>query len=188
MSENFRARACVVGWPVQHSRSPIIHGYWLKTHGIDGVYERVAIAPGEFANFIPKIGVDGLRGCNVTVPHKESAFALCDFRTEAAQAMGAVNTLWREGERLCGDNTDARGFVSSLDEEAPNWREEATSALILGSGGAARAITYALLSAGIGRVVLINRTLDRARALAAAYGPRVEARPWSALVRLVLRN
>ena len=132
MSAILRPRACVVGWPVKHSRSPIIHGFWLKAHGIEGVYERVAVAPGEFANFVPTIGANGLRGCNVTVPHKETAFRLCDLRTEAAQAMGAVNTLWREGEKLCGDNTDAGGFVSSLDEDAPNWRSETKSALILG--------------------------------------------------------
>ncbi len=177
-----RARACVIGWPVKHSRSPLIHGYWLQTHEIDGVYEKAAVAPAEFAAFICKIGVDGFRGANVTVPHKEAAFALCDLHTDAAQAMGAVNTLWREGGKLCGDNTDARGFLASLDEETPTWREETKSALILGSGGAARAIAYALVSSGVAQVTLINRTLERARALAAAYAPRVGVRPWSDLL------
>jgi shikimate dehydrogenase len=174
-----RPRACVTGWPVSHSRSPLIHGYWLRTHGIEGSYERIATPPGEFERFAASIGVDGLRGANVTVPHKVTAFAECDRRTRAAEAMGAVNTLWREGDLLWGDNTDAEGFLGSLDEEAPGWRRELRSAVVLGAGGASRAIVHGLLSAGVERVVIVNRTVGRAETLAAAFGPRLVVSSWS---------
>jgi len=172
-------RACVTGWPVAHSRSPLIHGHWLRTYGIEGSYDRVATPPGEFKRFAASIGIGGLRGANVTVPHKVAAFAECDRRTEVAQAMGAVNTLWREGGVLWGDNTDAEGFLGSLDEEAPGWRREARSAVILGAGGASRAVVYGLLSAGLERIAIINRTIERAEVIAAAFGPRLLVSTWS---------
>jgi shikimate dehydrogenase len=174
-----RPRACVTGWPVGHSRSPLIHGHWLRTYGIEGSYERVATPPGEFKRFAASIGIDGLRGANVTVPHKVAAFAECDRCTSVAQAMGAVNTIWREGGNLWGDNTDAEGFVGSLDEEAPGWRREVRSAVVLGAGGASRAVVYALLSAGLERITLVNRTIDRAEAVAEAFGPRLFVSTWT---------
>lgn len=181
MIDSTRPRACVVGWPISHSRSPIIHQHWMKTHGIDAAYEKVATPPGEFARFAATIGVGGLRGANVTVPFKQAAFAECQRLTDAAQSMGAVNTLWREGGLLWGDNTDAEGFLASLDDEAPGWRRDVRRALILGAGGASRAVTYALLAAGIERVALINRTVGRAEALSAAFGPKVVASNYSEL-------
>jgi shikimate dehydrogenase len=174
-----RPRACVTGWPVAHSRSPLIHGHWLKTYGIEGSYERIATPTGQFARFTASIGVGGLRGANVTVPHKITAFAECDRHTSVAQAMGAVNTLWREGDLLWGDNTDVAGFLGSLDEEAPGWRQQTRSAVILGAGGAARAVAYGLLSAGLERVMIINRTIGRAEAVAEAFGPRLFVSTWS---------
>ena len=172
-------RAVVVGWPIKHSRSPLIHGYWLKTLGIAGAYDRLAVTPSEFPAFLKTIGREGLRGANVTVPHKEAAFALCDVRTEAAQAIGAVNTLWWDGQRLCGDNTDATGFSASLDAEAPSWRVDGGSATVLGAGGAARAIVHALRSAGLRRILVANRSPERAETLAAAFGSDVIAIPWN---------
>jgi shikimate dehydrogenase len=174
-----RPRACVTGWPVGHSRSPLIHGHWLRTYGIEGSYERVATPPGEFKRFAASIGIDGLRGANVTVPHKVAAFAECDRCTSVAQAMGAVNTMWREGGILWGDNTDAEGFLGSLDEEAPGWRREVRAAVVLGAGGASRAVVYALLSEGLERITIVNRTIDRAEAVAEAFGPRLFVSTWT---------
>ena len=171
-------RACVVGWPIKHSRSPLIHGYWLKTLGIAGSYDRRAVTPEDFPAFLKTIGQDGLLGANVTVPHKEAAFALCGFRTEAAQAIGAVNTLWWDGQRLGGDNTDASGFSASLDDEAPNWRALGGKAVVLGAGGAARAVIHALRSAGMRRILVANRSPERSLALAGAFSPDVKAISW----------
>ena len=123
-------RAGVCGWPVAHSRSPLIHGYWLARYHLEGAYERFAVPPLGFAEFAASIGVDGLVGANVTVPHKEAAFAACDRLTESARATGAVNTLWREGGALWGDNTDVAGFLASLDAEAPGWRDRVDSAVV----------------------------------------------------------
>lgn len=180
-----RPRACVTGWPVSHSRSPIIHGYWLRNYGIQGSYERIATPPGEFQRFAAEIGVGGLRGANVTIPHKLAAFAACDKLTDVALAMGAVNTLWREGGVLWGDNTDVEGFLGSLDEEAPGWRREVRSAVVLGAGGASRAVVYGLLSAGVERIAIVNRTIDRAAALAEAFGARLFVFEWAEASQLL---
>lgn len=180
-------RACVAGWPVAHSRSPMIHNYWLKVHGIEGVYDRVAVPPGGFPEFAATIGKAGLRGANVTVPHKEAAFAACDRLTAAARAVGAVNTLWREGGLLCGDNTDVAGFLGNLDDEAAGWRDEARSVVMLGAGGAARAIVHGLLSTGVDNVTLVNRTLDRAVRLAKSFGAGVSVAPWDELSEVLRR-
>ena len=178
-------RAGVCGWPVAHSRSPLIHRYWLKTYGIDGVYERFAVPPGAFAAFAASIGVDRLVGANVTAPHKEAAFAACDRLAADARGSGAVNTLWREGGALCGDNTDVAGFLANLDAGAPDWRRRTATAVALGAGGAARAVVYALLSQGCERVVVVNRTFSRAEALAAQFGGATKAAAWRELPRLV---
>jgi shikimate dehydrogenase len=174
-----RPRACVTGWPVDHSRSPLIHGHWLGTYGIEGGYERVATPPGEFKRFAASIGVGGLRGANVTIPYKVAAFAECDRCTNVAQALGSVNTIWREGDILWGDNTDAEGFLGSLDEGVPGWRREVRSAVIIGAGGASRAIVYALLSVGLDRITIVNRTIDRAEVVAEAFGPKLFVSSWA---------
>jgi shikimate dehydrogenase len=184
MSDLTSLRACVIGWPVSHSRSPLIHRFWLQTCGIQGSYEKIAVSPDEFARFAASIGGGGLRGANVTVPHKVTAFAKCDRCTSVAHAMGAVNTLWREGAVLWGDNTDVQGFLGSLDEEVEGWRREVRSAVVLGAGGAARAIVYGLLSAGVMRVAIINRTIARAEALVQSFGSRIIASSWGELSKL----
>ena len=172
-----RLRAGVAGWPVAHSRSPLIHGYWLERLGIEAAYERFPVPPGHFAEFAARIGADRLVGANVTVPHKEAAFSACDRRTPVAEALGAVNVLWREDGRLCGDNTDVAGFLANLDEWAPGWMERRRSAVIVGAGGAARAVAYGLAARGFERVTLINRTQSRAQTLAEAFGgPRPSRR------------
>jgi len=178
-------RAGVCGWPVAHSRSPLIHGYWLARYHLEGAYERFAVPPLGFADFAASIGVDGLVGANVTVPHKEAAFAACGRLTDSARATGAVNTLWREDGALWGDNTDVAGFLTSLDAEAPGWRDRVDSAVVLGAGGVARAIVYGLVSRGVERVAIVNRTRARAVALAERFGPAVRAATWDELPQLL---
>nr|WP_158816019.1 shikimate dehydrogenase [Methylocapsa sp. S129] len=185
MSRHVWPRACVVGWPIAHSRSPLIHSYWLKSLGIDGSYDRVAAPPLEFAAFVEGIGKGGLIGANVTIPHKEAAFAACDWVTAHAADLGAVNTLWRDNGKLCGDNTDVAGFLANLDEQAPRWRERVHCAIVLGAGGAARAIMRGLISSGVERIIIVNRTFDRADRLALQFGGATRAAPWSALPRLL---
>jgi shikimate dehydrogenase len=177
-------RACVMGHPVAHSRSPMIHGYWLKTLGIEGAYELKDLSPEAFPGFVTNLAANGYVGGNVTVPHKEAAYRLVDYRDEAAEAVGAVNTLWLEGGRLMGGNSDTHGFVANLDDRAPGWDVPGGAAVILGAGGAARSAAYALMKRGL-RVALVNRTLQRAVELAARYGPPVHAYGNDALPRLL---
>ena len=180
-------RAGVCGWPVAHSRSPVIHGYWLARYHLEGAYERFAVPPLGFAEFAASIGVDGLVGANVTVPHKEAAFAACDRLTDSARATGAVNTLWREDGALWGDNTDVSGFLATLDAEAPGWRDHVDSAVVLGAGGVARAIVHGLVSRGVERIAIVNRTGSRAAALAERFSPAAYAAGWDDLPQLLAK-
>jgi len=167
-------RTFVAGHPIGHSRSPLIHGHWLAELGIDGSYEALDIAPAEFPSFLVGLPASGWAGGNVTIPHKEAAFAAVSRHDAAAEAIGAVNTLWHEGGRLAGGNTDAYGFAANLDEQTPGWRD-GTRALVIGAGGASRAIIFALLEAGFTHVDLANRTIARAEALAGRFGPAIHA-------------
>ncbi|RWJ07256.1 MAG: shikimate dehydrogenase, partial [Mesorhizobium sp.] len=141
-------KAFVTGHPVAHSRSPKIHSYWLAKYAIDGSYRAIDVAPEAFAEFVRMVEATGYRGGNVTIPHKEAAFALATHRDDAAEQIGAVNTLWFEGGSLCGGNTDAHGFAANLDEHAPGWAAN-SPAVVLGAGGAARAVIHALMERGI---------------------------------------
>ena len=166
---------------MDHSRSPTIHRHWLNELGLSGSYERFAVRPGEFRPFAIQIGRDELVGANVTAPHKEAAFSVCDRLMPVASALGAVNTLWRENGLLWGDNTDVAGFLANMDDGAPGWTGRAKLAVVIGAGGAARAIIYALKSRGFERITVVNRTQSRAEALAAHFGGPTEAKPWSHL-------
>ncbi|MFG1347575.1 shikimate dehydrogenase [Xanthobacter autotrophicus DSM 431] len=166
-------RVCVTGQPVSYSRSPMLHGYWLKKYGIDGAYGREEVPPETAADFYRSLRARGYAGCNVTAPNKEIAFSVLDAAEESAAVLGAANTLWFEGDRLCGASTDGYGFIANLDASAPGWDGERKLALVLGAGGASRAIVHALVGRGFERVVLANRTLERAEAVAALFGPRV---------------
>jgi shikimate dehydrogenase len=179
MIETRGPRAGVAGWPVDHSRSPTIHRYWLKELGVAGSYEKFAVRPGEFRQFADRIGEDALVGANVTAPHKEAAFSACDARTPVAEALGAVNTLWRQDGRLWGDNTDIAGFLANMDESAPGWAERGELAVVIGAGGAARGIVYALISRGFERIAVVNRTQARAEALAAHFGGSITTAAWA---------
>ncbi|KQT52580.1 MULTISPECIES: shikimate dehydrogenase [unclassified Aureimonas] len=164
-------RAFVTGWPVWHSRSPLIHGTWLRELRLAGSYQRLGIPPEEIGEFLEGFLAGPFVGGNVTIPHKEAVFRALDRRDAAAEAIGAVNTLWREGGTLVGGNTDAYGFSANLDERLSGWAD-ATEALVLGAGGAARAVVHALLERGVTRVAILNRTSDRAIALAESFGAR----------------
>ena len=176
--------ACVIGWPVGHSRSPLIHNYWIKQHGLDAEYRREAVAPEQFGDFVTHLGERGYVGANVTVPHKEAALALSE-PDDRARAVGAANTLWLDGARLRSTNTDVEGFLGNLDATAPAWDRDLQCALVLGAGGAARAVVFGLLERGIGRILLVNRTAERAAALRTRFGDRVEPVRWSDLDRLM---
>lgn len=171
-------RACVIGWPIEHSRSPLIHGAWIARYGLNAAYTKEAVRPEDLTHFLATLADRGFAGCNVTVPHKEAVFSLAAERDPSAVAVGAANTLWLENGRLHAMNTDTYGFMTHLDTEAPQWRSNDRPAVVLGAGGAARAIVYGFLEAGVGRVVVCNRSLDRAEALARHFGQRVAAVSW----------
>lgn len=174
--------AFVVGYPVAHSRSPLIHGYWLEKLRLAGAYTREAVAPADFAGFISalKNGSSGFCGGNVTIPHKESALQMSDRPDELSKELGAANTLWLENGILHATNTDGTGFVANLDDNRPGW-DRAEKAVILGAGGASRAIIQAVRDRGFSEIHVVNRTPDRARELADRFGPRVSAHPLGAL-------
>jgi shikimate dehydrogenase len=172
-------RACVVGWPVSHSRSPLIHGYWLERYGVAGRYTRVPVKPEEAAAFLRDLGEQGYVGCNVTIPHKETAFAVADVALPAAKAAGAANTLWYEAGRLLADNTDGGGFVSNIRSTVASFSFQGAVVSMLGAGGGARGIAHALLEAGVAEIRVFNRTPARAQALAEAFGRRIAPLDWS---------
>jgi len=172
--------ACVIGWPVEHSRSPLIHNYWLRRYRIAGEYRREAVAPGRLAAFLASLAARGYVGANVTVPHKEAALALSQ-PDDRARAVGAANTLWLDGATLRATNTDVEGFLNNLDAAVPRWDQDLGSAVVLGAGGAARAVTYGLITRGLKRLVLVNRTRARAELLRRQFGPRVEVASWEEL-------
>jgi shikimate dehydrogenase len=163
-------RACVIGWPVKHSRSPLIHGHWLKRYGVAGSYEHAEVEPQDFRAFVEGFERQGFVGGNVTIPHKEAAFALVDEADPDAAALGAVNTLWLDGGRLRGANTDGIGFLANLDHGAPGWEGDRRAAVVLGAGGASRAVARSLAGRGFERVVVVNRTASRAEAVADLAG------------------
>ena len=167
-------RAFVIGHPIAHSRSPLIHGFWLEDNAAAGSYERIDVAPDQLAGFVWGIADAGFAGGNVTVPHKSAVLGLVDEADEVARAIGAANTLWVEDGRVLATNTDAVGFAHSLDAEAPGWDASGGRAVVIGAGGAARAVVYALLDRGFA-VDVVNRGVERAELLARAFGPRVKA-------------
>ncbi|MGY3583260.1 shikimate dehydrogenase [Bradyrhizobium sp. USDA 4341] len=181
---NTRA-ACLIGWPAAHSRSPLIHHYWLRTLGIEGGYVIEAVPPEDFKDFLFRLSLRGFVGANVTIPHKERALALSapDAR---ARAVGAANTLWFADGELRSTNTDVEGFINNLDACAPGW-DKTEDALVLGAGGAARAVVFGLIERGIARVHLVNRTIARARALAEQFGARVHPATWDTVGELLPR-
>jgi shikimate dehydrogenase len=177
--------ACLIGWPAAHSRSPLIHHYWLRTLGIEGGYLIEAVPPDDLRDFVLRLSLRGFAGANVTIPHKENVLALStpDAR---AQAIGAANTLWFEDGELHSTNTDVEGFINNLDACAPGW-DKADEALVFGAGGSSRAVVFGLIERGIKRVHLVNRTLTRAQVLAEKFGAAVQPAGWDQASALLPR-
>ncbi|MBV8925441.1 MAG: shikimate dehydrogenase [Bradyrhizobium sp.] len=177
--------ACLIGWPAAHSRSPLIHHYWLRTLGIEGGYVIEAVPPDDLRDFVLRLSLRGFAGANVTLPHKEHVLELStpDAR---ARAIGAANTLWFDDGELHSTNTDVEGFINNLDACAPGW-DQAGEALVLGAGGSARAVVFGLIERGISCVHLANRTLARAQGLAEKFGGPVRAAKWDGVGELLPR-
>ncbi|MEO6013484.1 MAG: shikimate dehydrogenase [Devosia sp.] len=159
-------RAFVIGHPIAHSRSPLIHGHWIKQHGIDGSYEAIDVAPADLAAFLNRVAAGEFVGGNVTIPHKEAAFAFADDRDPLAETIGAANTLVHRDGGIFAFNTDYLGFLGNLDQNAPGWDRGLTEAIVIGAGGSARAILVALKSRNIPSIHLLNRTVQKAEDLA----------------------
>ena len=176
MTENVR-KSCVIGWPAGHSRSPIIHGYWIKQHGIAGAYGKEAVPPEAFADFVKGLAARGYVGANVTIPHKEAALSLAvpDAR---AKAVGAANTLWFENGVLHATNTDVEGFLACLDVASPHWVRSVNRALVIGAGGAAHAVVFGLIARGVTSIYVVNRHFERAVTLKAKFGEVVHPAHW----------
>ena len=177
--------ACLIGWPAAHSRSPLIHHYWLRTLGIAGGYSIEAIPPEGFAEFVLHLAGHGFVGANVTIPHKERALAL-SVPDARARAVGAANTLWYEDGELRSTNTDIEGFINNLDACAPRW-DGVDEALVLGAGGSSRAVLFGLIERGIARVHLANRTNERAQRLADQFGAKIHPVAWDDIADLLPR-
>ena len=177
MSKEHKA-VCVIAWPAGHSRSPLIHNYWIKQHKLDAEYRREAVPPDKFAAFVENLRANGYIGANITVPHKEVALAMSE-PDDRARAVGAANTLWYDDDTLRSTNTDVEGFLANLHVAAPGWDRGLETAVVLGAGGGARAVVFALLQREVGRVYVINRTRDRAQALKKKFGARVHLAGWN---------
>lgn len=183
-------KAFVVGHPIKHSRSPLIHGYWLGQYGLDGSYERIDVAPVNFGDFLKDFRSRGFAGGNVTIPHKEMAFLSVERRTAQAQRVGAVNTLWIEDGALWGDNTDVTGFMAHLDASlGTGWEQDVETVLVLGAGGAARAVVAGLQNRPLKRIFVANRTLSKAEDLVRDLRPGspvgLETSAWEAVGRVI---
>jgi len=183
-------KAFVVGHPIKHSRSPLIHGHWLKRYGLDGSYERIDVAPVDFGDFLTNFRSRGFVGGNVTIPHKEMAYLSVERRTAQAERVGAVNTLWIEGGVLWGDNTDVTGFMANLDATlGTGWDQDVDTILVLGAGGAARAVVAGLQNRPCRRIFVANRTLSKAEDLVGdlrRHGSvALETAAWEALPRVI---
>lgn len=176
-------RAFVAGYPIRHSRSPLIHGIWLRQYGIAGSYDAVEVAPEGLADFIGSLRLPDVRfrGGNVTIPHKEAVFSLVDRVDDLADEIGAANTLWLEDGKLCATNTDAYGFAANLDAARPEWGRRTDRAVVLGAGGASRSVIRAIRERGFREIHVVNRTVERAKVLADRFGERVFAHGMEAL-------
>jgi shikimate dehydrogenase len=183
MSKEHKA-VCVIAWPAGHSRSPLIHNYWINRHKLDAEYRREAVPPDKFAAFVENLRGNGYIGANITVPHKEAALAASE-PDDRARAVGAANTLWYDDGTLQSTNTDVEGFLANLDVAAPGWDRGLETAVVLGAGGGARAVVFALLQREVGRVYVINRTRDRAQALKKKFGAPVHLAGWNEITGLL---
>ncbi|MBM3528337.1 MAG: shikimate dehydrogenase [Alphaproteobacteria bacterium] len=183
---NATRAACVIGWPIKHSRSPLIHNYWIELHRLDAEYRREEVAPEAVADFLTHLAERGYVGCNVTLPHKEAALSLSE-PDDRALAVGAANTLWLDGGKLRSTNTDVEGFTANLDASVPGWDRGPDDAVVLGAGGSARAVVYGLIERGFEVIHVVNRTTERSQALRERFGGAVQPAAWNALPHLLAR-
>ncbi|MGJ8528643.1 shikimate dehydrogenase [Maritalea sp.] len=158
-------KAFVIGHPINHSKSPVLHGHWLAEHSLDGSYQALDIEPSMLGDFAKSLKAGSFVGGNVTVPHKEKIMPFCDHLSDTAKTIGAVNTLWVQDGALYGDNTDKYGFLANLDQQDPTWGQHSGTAIVLGAGGAARAILVGLVERNYQRIFVLNRTVERAQNL-----------------------
>lgn len=180
MSDSPFVLAGLIGWPVAHTRSPAIHNHWISRHGLKGAYVQLPVHPDRLEAAIRGLPALGFAGCNVTAPHKVSAMPFMDELHPTAKRVASINTILVQPDgRLLGMNNDGAGYVQSLRDADPSWRGDAGPALVLGAGGAARAIVVALLDEGVPELRITNRTLQRAQTLAEAFGDRVKVVPWA---------
>jgi shikimate dehydrogenase len=167
-------KACVIGWPISHSRSPIIHGYWLKHYNIEGSYERIAVAPGNLTTFLKSLAKENFAGCNVTIPHKELALSAIDYVDESVKQIGALNTVYIRNGKTHATSTDGEGFLQNLLSNCPNFNPNGKNITILGAGGSAKAIIERLLREDVKSITVANRTFNRAAELASIFGPKIK--------------
>lgn len=180
MSSHTFGLAGIMDWPVAHSRSPLIHNHWIKKYGLTGAYVQLPVAPGKLDIAIPGLAALGFRGCNITLPHKVDALQLMDEVDANARRMGAMNTIVvRPDGSLKGFNNDGFGYIQSLLDAKPDWRADAGPITVLGAGGAARAVVLSLADRGAKEIRLLNRSPEKAQALADEFGAPVKALPWS---------
>jgi shikimate dehydrogenase len=172
-----RKAACIIAWPAGHSRSPLIHNYWAKKYKLNAEYRREAVPPEKFVDFVTHLREHGYVGGNVTVPHKQTALTVSE-PDERARAVGAANCLWYDGDTLRSTNTDVEGFLANLDAVTPGWDRGLDNAVVLGAGGGARAVVFALLAREVNRIYVVNRTIERAQVLQTQFGARVVAAGW----------
>ncbi|MEO1066847.1 MAG: shikimate dehydrogenase [Pseudomonadota bacterium] len=170
---NGHRAAAVIGWPITHSKSPAIHTHWLKEHQIDGHYGALAVRPEDANAFFADFKSQNLVGANVTIPHKETVFRHLDYVDGAAKEIGAVNTIWTTDGGLSGTNTDWIGFQENLNDHAPGWQTGGKTAVVLGAGGAARGVVYALKQNGFTEIIVANRTRARADEFKARFGDSI---------------
>ena len=172
--------AGVMGWPVSHSRSPALHGYWINRYGLAGAYVLLPVAPENLGVALSGLAALGFAGCNLTIPHKVTAMQLVDRVDPLARRIGAINTIVVEADgTLSGYNNDGFGYLASLTDAHPDWRADAGPIVMLGAGGAARAVVSSLVAAGAREIRLLNRTPQRAVDIASAIGPCVKTFPWA---------
>ncbi|MFT3988617.1 shikimate dehydrogenase [Aestuariivirga sp.] len=171
-------KACVIGWPITHSRSPLIHGFWLKQYGIDGSYDRVPVPPEGLHHFVSSLAMNGYLGCNVTIPHKEQVFAMVEPGNDLTRRLGVVNTVYRRDDYLMGISTDGEGFIANLRASLPSLSLKGKRAVMLGAGGAAMAIAGALIAEGVTELVVANRSPQRTEILRRKFGVVIVPARW----------
>lgn len=170
-------KACVIGWPIKHSRSPLIHNYWLKLLHIDGLYERVAVQPNDLRSFIRNLKQNGYQGCNVTIPHKEAALAAVDSYDQIVRETGSLNTVFLKGDKIQGTSTDGQGFLNNILSHYPDYQIQGKTVFMIGAGGSAKAICQKLLQENAKTILIFNRTRERALELKQSFGSKIQIVP-----------